>query len=348
VVPPNRFRWTPRLARLLGRIPDEKLATIAGIDPATVLKERRRRKIPPSQPRRANIEWTREMLRLLGQASDYRVAAELGISYNSVRRKRVELGIPPSQPPRRKYAGFKWTRKALRLLGSMSDKKVAQRLGLSPAPVTRKRQALGIAPWGSPPRLVEWTAEMLGLLGTVRDSEFARRFGVSENSVLEKRQTLGIDPYSPRHPWTEMEVALLGTMPDPQVAQRVGVSVPAVRTQRRSRGIAPLGGRRERHIWTADEKARLGSVPDALLARELGLTREVVTARRLGLGIRPCKRDRPPSSIHGPLAGDAVVPRAEPEGHDTPPAAEGTIEPPLAVRKGRASLSPARLRKRAS
>jgi len=295
--PTNRFRWTPKLARLLGAMPDSRVAEITGLNTATVLKERRRRGIAAFQPHRPTVEWTEDMIKLLGTASDYAVGAELDISYASVRRKRRELGIPPYHEPRQEYAPREWSSDELEMLGRRSDATVARKLGVSPTTVTRKRQDLGIPPYGRAPQPIEWTDEMIAALGTMRDSEVARRFGLlRQDAVLEKRQELGIPSKDSRHVWSDAETALLGTMPDRQVAKRVGVSVEAASSKRNNLGIEPHGGRKERHIWTDEEKQLLGTVPDAALARAMELTRELVKAARQRLDIPAFRQPEHPAA----------------------------------------------------
>jgi hypothetical protein len=92
---PNQFRWPRRLARLLGKVPDAKLAAKAGIGPSTVGAERSRRGIPPCKPKVPWFDWTPDRVALLGAESDKHVAAHLGLSPAAVGRKRRILGIPP-------------------------------------------------------------------------------------------------------------------------------------------------------------------------------------------------------------------------------------------------------------
>lgn len=191
---PSRLRWTKRLLDMLGVISDQQLAKTAGIHPQVVSRERQRRGITAYAPRRKPIEWRPKMLALLGTASDRAVAAMLGIDHKSVYRKRNLLNIAPFMESPHEHAGYAWPPKALRLLGKMSDRDVAKRLGLSAPAVQFKRSVLAIAPFAQPQQPVEWTDEMLGLLGKITDSAFAKRFSMGKQTVQFKREELGLAP----------------------------------------------------------------------------------------------------------------------------------------------------------
>lgn len=76
----NRAAWSGEALGLLGNAPDDEVARVAGVDRATVVRERRRRKIPAYKARRPRVEWTEEMVALLGNDTDGNVAAALGLS----------------------------------------------------------------------------------------------------------------------------------------------------------------------------------------------------------------------------------------------------------------------------
>ena len=92
------FPWPDDLAALLGQIPDEQLASKAGVCKDTVAAERRRRGIEPWQPH-SRYEWTPEMIAQLGTESDRKLARALGTTRSVVRRERERRRIPPFQPP---------------------------------------------------------------------------------------------------------------------------------------------------------------------------------------------------------------------------------------------------------
>jgi len=84
------------------------------------------------------------------------------------------------------------------LLGTMTDREVAERFDLSPGAVRLKRISLGIAPCrrGEVWRQGVWTDEVVARLGKERCSEIARDIGVSRERVRQKCKELGIATYA--------------------------------------------------------------------------------------------------------------------------------------------------------
>lgn len=138
------------------------------------------------------------MIGLLGQGTDDAVAAELGVHPASVTRKRNLLGIPPSQPSTGGSHGWRWTERAIALLGTAPDAAVARRLKLTETQVAYQRALRGIRPFGRTPVPITWSKKMIALLGKLPDPEIARRFGISPVSALGKRRQLGIPAYDAR------------------------------------------------------------------------------------------------------------------------------------------------------
>lgn len=93
--------------------------------------------------------------------------------------------------------GRAWTEEEERLLGTMTDAKLAAKLGRSPSAVTMKRLDQGIAP--SRPRSRRWSEQELALLGKMTDAKLAARMGVSRKHVLQKRRTLGRRAFSAKN-----------------------------------------------------------------------------------------------------------------------------------------------------
>ena len=154
--PARGFVWPARLAHRLGKIPDRKLADLAGIHRRTVAAERKRRGIPPLHPRRPRVEWSRDMIALLGTETDREVAARLDLSVSSVVKMRLELGIPAAQPqPNHRPPGHPWKPEEIALLGRMTDAKAARRIGIHPQAARRTRRILGIPPFVPPAPPVE-------------------------------------------------------------------------------------------------------------------------------------------------------------------------------------------------
>lgn len=152
---------------------------------------------------------------------------------------------------------------AVALLGTMSDPKLAKKLGIHGASVGKIRLSHGIKAWRV--RLTEqrWTPESVALLGNLPDSEIATKLGVCVALVSRARVERGIAPYLSHKRWSEQEVALLGTASDLEVATTLDLSV-----------------------WKVEWKRRkLGKVPDAELAQAIGVSVYTVMKKRRKLKI---------------------------------------------------------------
>ncbi|MFX1677037.1 hypothetical protein PWR63_33210 [Paraburkholderia sp. A2WS-5] len=84
-----------------------------------------------------------------------------------------------------------WTTQEIALLGTLSDARVAERIGgVSFSTVQKKRRELGIPP--AAPAHLSWPPEHIALLGVLDDAELARLTGRSTRAVNQKRNKLGI------------------------------------------------------------------------------------------------------------------------------------------------------------
>lgn len=284
----NRFTWTKRLEKLLGRVPDRVVAQRAGLSMAPVVNERRRRGIPSFRPTGKRIEWTPQMIRLLGSASDRAVAAELGINHHSVFVERRRRGIRAfGERPHPGPEGFPWTKKTLGLLGTLSDRSLASKLGISASAVFIKRRELGIPGHHKAPRPIRWTKRMLATLGKEPDIAIARRFAIGKDTVAWKRHELGIAPPrgKPRRVAHTPELPEVLKLPNPVLRERYGLSKEAATKLRKELGLPTPDSRNRR--WPPEVVARLGKEPDAAIARDLGLVPTAVGFKRRSLGIRP-------------------------------------------------------------
>ncbi|OGQ81118.1 MAG: hypothetical protein A3F90_04005 [Deltaproteobacteria bacterium RIFCSPLOWO2_12_FULL_60_19] len=192
---PLQLRWPAKFLKLLGRMPDTALAKKMGVSLDAVRDERRRQKIEPSLPHRPPVQWTAGMIRLLGGNVDARVAEKLGLPEYLVMHKRQRLGIPShgDVPERRQPRAFNWTKRKIALLGTDSDRKIAERLGTIGGVVVRRRTRLGI-PSFYRYRRISWTKEMVSLLGKTTDWEIAKKYGMKRESVARERRKRGIPP----------------------------------------------------------------------------------------------------------------------------------------------------------
>ncbi|MBF5004478.1 hypothetical protein [Diaphorobacter caeni] len=139
--------WTDEMLALLGTDKDSVLAERWGTTAKTVNLKRNALGISAF----GHVLWTGEMLACLGKEVDAELARRFGISKASVIAKRQELSIAPAVasgavPSTSHASRFEWTPKAVALLGTQSDAKVAALLGLSRLTVYNARVSRGIAP----------------------------------------------------------------------------------------------------------------------------------------------------------------------------------------------------------
>ncbi len=144
-VHPTKFSWPAWAVQEFGKMTDFKISQLLKIHYSTVAAERELLKIPTAV-KRAPVVWTEEMIAHLGTQSDHAVAAALGISTNVVANKRAELEIGPSRPPTGPPRGPSpfWTAEKEALLGTESDQKIADQLGIPHHRVATRRRGVAI------------------------------------------------------------------------------------------------------------------------------------------------------------------------------------------------------------
>jgi hypothetical protein len=249
---PLRLRWQAKFLKLLGRMPDAKLARKMGASLTAVQGERRRRGIDSSSPHRAPVQWTARMIRLLGTDIDDRVAEKLGLPVYLVRHKRQRLGIPPygDVPEQHHPRAFNWTKSRIALLGTDSDQKIADRLGTTLGVVGLQRTRLGM-PSFYPYRRISWTKEMVALLGKATDWEIAGRYKMKRESVARERQKRGIPPCVDTRPVIRTsKLRPVLSLPIRVIALRYKLTYETIAKLRRELGVLPL----ER--WSSKGKKR--------------------------------------------------------------------------------------------
>jgi hypothetical protein len=163
----------------------------------------------------------------------------------------------------------KWTEEELALIGTDSDKAVAQALGMPLNVVKQKRDKLGISLLAQ-----RWKEHEIALLGTAPDSELARTLGKPTSVIWRKREKLGIPAFVLK-PWAEAEIALLGTESDPEVGRRLGRPAHVIQAKRERLGIPAFILR-----WTPAELALLGTDTDRNIAKLLNRTEVAVKVQR--------------------------------------------------------------------
>ncbi len=163
----------------------------------------------------------------------------------------------------------KWTEKELALIGTDSDRVVAEVLGLPVNVVKSKRDRLGISLLAQ-----RWSEEQIALLGTAPDRQLAPTLRKSPSAIQRQREKLGIPAFDPK-PWTDSEIALIGTASDPEVGRKLGRSASCVQAKRMYLGIPAFVLR-----WKPAELALLGTDTDQNVARLLNRTEEAVKVQR--------------------------------------------------------------------
>jgi hypothetical protein len=238
---PLRLRWQVKALRLLGHMPDAKLARKMGVSLDAVQAERRRRRIEPFRPRIPNIEWTPKMIQLLGTDIDSNIATQLGFPEHSVSLKRWKMGIAPYANRRKKRNTFAWTRDKIALLGTDGDRVIARRLGVSVPTVAIKRTQVGIRSF-YPQRRIRWTKGMVALLGKVTDWKIARKYKMSQESVARDRRKRGIPPCVENRPVKRTpRLKPILALPMRLIGRRYKISTETVARLRQELGVSPLG-----------------------------------------------------------------------------------------------------------
>lgn len=188
----------------------------------------------------------------------------------------------------------KLTPEQIALLGTGTDREVAQKSGLSLSKVVYARRNRNI------PRVPEcrkWQPKDLSALGVIPDAVLAKEYGVSTITVTTRRKELNIASPPRQGAWTASELTLLGTMPDKDVAQAVGRTARAVAKQRVQKGITPFRHPEVDHTRgkipyeeppaqvPAEIAKQLGTASDAQVAARLELSQPQVRRLRKKLGV---------------------------------------------------------------
>lgn len=105
----------------------------------------------------------------------------------------------------------RWTPEEELLLGTMSDRDAAQRLGRTEISVRTRRLALRVPKFGARPRKLagerrRWTPEEDALLGTMPDPDVAARLGRTVDAVGLRRLALEI-PAAPTEMWEHTKLS---------------------------------------------------------------------------------------------------------------------------------------------
>jgi hypothetical protein len=196
---------------------------------------------------------------------------------------------------------YPWSKKLLKLLGTMPDMVLARRMGVHLTTVSEERRRRRIPAFRERLPPIQWTSEMINQLGTDFDWAIGERIGLPTHCVRRKRQLLGITAYGESFSrksynafrWTEQRISLLGKEPDTQVARHLRVLAGTVWRKRVQLGIPAFEPKR--HIeWTKARIALLGKLSDNVLAKRWGVKPETIARKRRELGIAPFLATTPP------------------------------------------------------
>jgi len=165
------------------------------------------------------------------------------------------------------------------LFGTMTDAKVAARIGCTSTAVCAARKARGIPPYPQP--TIDWPTHA-HLLGTMADCDLAKRLGCATTSVFKARTARSIPPFhNVAIDWTRWSNLLRSPTRNADIAAQIGCAKESVRLRRHRLGIT-----REPVDW--DAQAHLfGTMPDSAVAARLNRARTTVGQERRKRGIPP-------------------------------------------------------------
>lgn len=246
---------------------------------------------------RNEYEWNPENIARLGKISDSELAELMGGIPSVIRRKRNDLGIPafkhaPGAKKGKPRPNFDWSEQAISLLGTKTDKEVAEQLGLCIAAVGQKRRSMSIAGLRPTQKPIEIPKRFIRYLGVWSDQKVAEKVGVSQSAVSNYRNKLGIKPLQNRSEFPQAAIALIGTMTDTDLANQLGVRVSTVQARRSKLGIARFKPSKPDVAFELPQEIidQLGKVPDSQISHITGKTIIAIGQYRNRLGIQRYQR----------------------------------------------------------
>ncbi|MGP0171251.1 hypothetical protein ACSVIJ_05135 [Pseudomonas sp. NCHU5208] len=191
--------------------------------------------------------------------------------------------MPDVAPQRRQR--FTWTAEALALLGTVTDRTVAQRFDILRTSVANKRVELGIPAFVSqqrPDKCHVWKPAELKQLGTKSDTDLAAELGLGITAVRNKRMSLGIQTFEK---WGSV-AALLGVIPDTEINAIHGVPLSTLVRMRKARDVASVGKAGRPTVPLPDQAQQLlGKVSDVEIAKRFQVPLKRVSKARQRAGI---------------------------------------------------------------
>ena len=179
------------------------------------------------------------------------------------------------------------------------DREIAERLGVDPSTVGRRRKRLGLkATEGKGrrrPRRRKFTDQQLtefyrqGLV----DSEIGVNLEASIATVCYHRNRLGLKAYGKKRKFTDEQLIELYEqgLNDREIGKRLNASLSTVFFHRKKLGLKGIGHKR---LFTDQQLIEFyeQGLNDGEMAKRLGVTRSTVGERRRNLGLKPVVRNR--------------------------------------------------------
>lgn len=205
------------------------------------------------------------------------------------------------------------------MLGMLSDKDLAIKIGCKTQAVRDRRRERGIDPCCAEDRLpkgkYDWS-RWDPKLGTMADVDLAAQIGCDKSVVRRRRSSLGISPYFHSTSKVDLDVWVprMGKESDSSIARKAGCAQTTVTRRRNELGIPPFrtapeaacaAKPRVKSYGEWDEM--LGTVPDRVIASRYGVGVSTVCRRRRVLGI-PSYAARRAGAAEEPLALAVVEP----------------------------------------
>lgn len=125
-----------------------------------------------------------------------------------------------------------WDEDWNKLLGTMNDTELGERLGYHASTIKDRREALGIDNY----HITDWN-KYHHLLGTLPDKEIAEMLGIKANAVQSQRSLRGIPPYHQKPELTSEFFNMLGKVPDEELMEKFQRSKSTLRRHKKKMGI---------------------------------------------------------------------------------------------------------------
>lgn len=185
---------------------------------------------------------------------------------------------------------YKWDDSWNKLLGTKSDKDLAEDLGLTYSVIQTRRNGLGIKSYAEQSR-IDWK-DIDKFLGTDYDSNISSKFGISKYSIGARRKKLGIPKYSKDTDsyFNEEILALLGVKSDPFISEKYDIPLTIVKNKRWGIGIEPA----KHASWVSErewsdyelQKLKDTNLTTIDVSKMLNISRNTVQKKRKSLGIK--------------------------------------------------------------